>query len=177
MTQLLEQYVDGRHDFDFLFGRWNVRNRRLDRRLVGSQTWLEFDATAEAFPTLGGIGNVDEMRATFPDGVSLIGMTVRIFNPETQLWSLYWADSRSAVLFPPVIGRFSDGIGEFRGEDLQDGIPVKVLFRWSDMTPTSARWEQAMSADGGATWEWNWVMEFVRTGEPAERTQPGNDLA
>jgi hypothetical protein len=167
MTQVLDQSTDGRHDFDFLFGHWTIFNRRLDQRLVGSQTWLEFAATAEARPYLGGIGNVDEMRAIFPDGLPLIGMTVRIFDPSTRLWSLYWADSRSATLFPPVTGSFLNGVGEFLGQDVQDGVPVKVKFRWSEITPTSARWEQAMSADGGATWEWNWVMEFVRMAEPA----------
>jgi hypothetical protein len=167
MTEVLDQCTDGRHDFDFLFGQWNVFNRQLDRRLAGSLTWLEFDATADVRPCLGGIGNVDEYRAIFPDGTSLIAMTVRIFDPATRLWSLYWADSRSATLFPPVKGSFRDGVGEFRGEDLQDGVPVSVIFRWSEITPTSARWEQAMSADGGATWEWNWTMEFARVAEPA----------
>lgn len=111
---------------------------------------------------LDGIGNVEELRATFPDGEPLIGMTVRIFDPSTRLWSLYWADSRSGRLFPPVVGRFQDGIGEFFGDDVQDGIPVKVIFRWRDMSPTFARWEQTMSADGGATWEWYWEMIFAR---------------
>lgn len=165
MTQILDQSTDGRHDFDFLFGQWSVRNRRLDQRLVGSQNWLEFDATADVRPCLDGIGNVDEYRAVMPGGRVLIGMTVRIFNPSTQLWSLYWADSHSATLFPPVIGGFRNGVGEFFGEDLQDGTPVNVVYRWSDITQTSARWEQAMSSDGGSTWEWNWVMEFVRVAE------------
>jgi hypothetical protein len=29
-------------------------------------------------------------------------------------------------------------------------------------TPDSCRWEQAYSADGGKTWETNWIMEFTR---------------
>jgi hypothetical protein len=169
MPQVLGQSADGRHDFDFLFGQWTIYNRRLDQRLVGSQTWLEFEATADVRPCLGGIGNVDEFRAIFPDGEPLIGMTVRIFNPADRLWRLYWADSRSATLFPPVTGSFRDGIGEFLGEDVQDGAPVSVRFRWSEITPTSARWEQAMSADGGATLEWNWVMDFVRVAQATGR--------
>lgn len=162
----IEQDNDGRHDFDCFLGEWNVFNRLLDRRLVGSTHWLEFEAASHVRPALGGIGNVEDYRADFPDGKPLIGMTVRLFDPSTRLWSLYWADSRRGQLFPPVVGRFHDGIGEFFGDDVQDGIPVKVIFRWSDMTPTSARWEQAMSADGGATWEWNWEMVFTRPAEP-----------
>ena len=169
MTQDLDDSTDGRHDFDFLFGHWTILNRRLDRRLAGSRTWVEFEASGEARPCLGGIGNVDEFRTVLPDGDPLIGLTVRIFDPCTRVWSLYWADSRSATLFPPVTGSFQNGVGEFLGDDVQDGIPVNVKFRWSNITPESARWEQAMSVDGGATWEWNWVMEFSRAAEPAGR--------
>lgn len=89
MAQFSTDRLDGRHDFDFFVGRWNVTNRRLDRRLVGSDTWLEFPATSDAFACLDGIGNFDQIRFDLPDGQSLTGMTVRIFNPETRLWSLH----------------------------------------------------------------------------------------
>jgi hypothetical protein len=41
-------------------------------------------------------------------------------------------------------------------------MPVRVRYRWSHITPTSARWEQAFSPDAGKTWETNWMMEFRR---------------
>jgi hypothetical protein len=34
---------------------------------------------------------------------------------------------------------------------------------WSRITATSAHWEQALSSDGGKTWETNWIMEFQRS--------------
>ena len=37
--------VSGVHDFDFLFGDWQVHHRRLKERLAGSTEWIEFDGT------------------------------------------------------------------------------------------------------------------------------------
>jgi hypothetical protein len=34
-------------DFDYLVGRWNIRNRTLKKPLVGSDEWEEYDATQE----------------------------------------------------------------------------------------------------------------------------------
>jgi hypothetical protein len=61
-----------------------------------------------------------------------------------------------------VVGSFSGGVGEFFGDDSEGGTPVRVRFVWSGITPTSARWEQAFSTDGGASWEINWIMEMTR---------------
>ena len=43
-----------------------------------------------------------------------------------------------------------------------NGADIAVRFIWSDITPRSARWEQAFSPDDGNTWETNWIMEFTR---------------
>ena len=60
------------------------------------------------------------------------------------------------------MGGFDNGVGTFVAEDTFAGRPILVRFRWSGITPTTCRWEQAFSADGGATWEVNWVMESTR---------------
>ncbi|NUT95613.1 MAG: hypothetical protein HOY78_26650, partial [Saccharothrix sp.] len=109
-------------------------------------------------PIFGGAGNVDEI--TFPDGTS--GLTVRLFDAATGRWSLNWASSDSGIFFPPLFGSFSDGVGTFFGDEVQDGTPVRIRFLWHRITPDSARWEQAMSADGERTWETNWYMDITR---------------
>ena len=150
------------HDFDFLFGSWDVAHRRLIDRLVGSNAWETFDGTCLCRQILGGVGNLDEF--TFPT-TGLMGATLRLYDPERAEWSLYWASSRTGRLEPPVVGAFVDGVGEFYGDDVHAGAPIRVHYRWSGITPASARWEQAFSVDGGAIWESNWVMEFSRKEE------------
>ena len=160
-----DQDTDGREDFDFFIGRWWVRHRRLQRRLEGDDRWDEFGGTCETRAMLGGLGNVDDNVLELPGG-TYRAATFRLFNPATRLWSIWWVDARNMALEPPVHGRFDhkDGIGSFFGEDSWSGRPIRVRFIWSQITATSARWEQAFSADGGASWETNWLMDFHRAG-------------
>jgi hypothetical protein len=153
--------ADGRGDFDFLVGTWRVRHRRLMTRLAGDTRWEEFGGTCTLRPVLGGLGNVDDNVIALPAG-TYRAATVRTFDPVTRRWSIWWIDARRPGIEPPVHGAFKDGVGTFFGEDVLDGRKITVRFIWSAITPTSARWEQAFSADGGATWETNWVMEFAR---------------
>ncbi len=164
----IDTLQDGRGDFDFIFGTWAVENERLAKRLQGCTEWLTFPAAQEAEPILGGLGNMDCFTTTLPDGRALEGRTIRVFDPGTRLWSIYWVDNINCRMFPPVIGRFEGPRGEFFGEDTCDGRPVRVRFAWTVLSPTEARWDQAFSPDGGRTWETNWVMRFRRWGqEPA----------
>jgi hypothetical protein len=147
------------HDFDFLQGPWDVYNRRLVKPLSGSDEWDEFPGHSVARPIFAGAGNMDEI--DFPTrGWS--GMTIRLFDPERQTWSLHWISSRRDVVDPPVVGRFVDGRGEFFGDDTHERRPIRVRYIWSGITATTARWEQAFSADGERTWETNWLMELTR---------------
>jgi len=151
------------HDFDFFFGRWQVRHRRLARRLVGSDEWETFEGTCQAWPLLGGAGNIDDNVLELPGG-TYRAVSLRAFDSASERWSIWWLDGRNpGVLDPPVVGGFdADGIGTFIGEDTFDGRRILVRFLWSGISPTTCRWEQAFSIDGGATWEVNWVMENTR---------------
>ena len=148
-------------DFDFWMGRWNGRNRRLRERLAGCDEWDEFESKSIARSILGGTGNEDVFLTDYAGGY--VGMSFRFFDPETGLWSIYWADSRNpGPLEPPVVGSFSGDVGIFEGPDTFEGRPIVVRYIWSGVTTPTPRWEQAFSEDGGETWETNFVSEFTR---------------
>lgn len=152
--------ADGRHDFDFLHGRWQVHNVRLRERLVGCTDWDEFQARVDCGPVLDGGGNQEQFVTDWAGGYR--GMTLRLYDPHQRQWSLYWANREDGVLEPPVVGRFEHGVGRFFGRDRVHGREVQVRFRWHDIQPDSAHWEQAFSTDRGETWETNWHMHFSR---------------
>lgn len=155
-------FVGSERDFDFLVGHWHISNRRLRQRGVGSGDWDVFPGTSQAWSLLDGVVSVDENR--FPTrGFS--GCTVRTLDRVARLWSIYWVNNTSGQIFPPVQGGFAGDRGEFHGDDVDDGQPVKVRFIWQRGGPDGVRWEQAFSQDGAA-WETNWVMDFRRLVRP-----------
>ncbi|MFI9154466.1 hypothetical protein [Streptomyces sp. NPDC053367] len=154
------------HDFDFLHGDWDVRNRRRTDFLDPAGAWEEFPATTRCWSLFDGAANVDEIDMPH---LGCRGLTLRLFDPRTRQWSLNWASSRTGRLFPPVLGHFEDGRGVFHGDDAYDGKEVRVRFVWSGIGAATARWEQAFSLDDGESWLTNWSMEFTRAacGTPA----------
>ncbi|MES2058662.1 MAG: DUF1579 domain-containing protein [Pseudomonadota bacterium] len=153
---------DPGHDFDFLIGSWRVKHRRLKERLTGSNDWQEFDGRCVMQPVLGGVGNIDDNWLDIPGG-AYRAVTLRSYDPKTRLWAIWWLDGRNPhTLDVPVKGSFENGLGTFFADDTLRGQPVKLRFLWSAITATSAEWRQALSADGGKTWETNWIMHFAR---------------
>ncbi len=156
---------DGRADFDFIFGRWLVRNRKLrDVADPDCTDWIEFDATAIAEPILGGLGHIDRIWSTAPPGGSAFeGFTLRQFDPQARVWRIWWASSlRPGHLDPPVEGAWRDGRGVFECDDVLGGRAVKVRFEWTTDGGDRARWQQSFSHDNGLSWRTNWVMDLSR---------------
>jgi hypothetical protein len=142
------------HDFDFLVGNWKLRNRKLKSRLTHSTEWIGFESSVEMHQILNGLGNIDKY-SEMADGKSYEGVALRLFNTKTKLWSIYWADSNSGALDPPVVGSFANGVGHFFARDTYKGQSIIVVFRWDVRNPQRPIWSQAFSADEGKTWEWN----------------------
>ncbi|MGH8160431.1 MAG: hypothetical protein ACREPQ_20165 [Rhodanobacter sp.] len=146
------------HDFDYFAGGWTTHQRRLKVRGVGSAEREEFPATLCMSPYLGGMVTVDELY--FPTK-GWAGLTLRTFDLEKHQWSIYWVGSDSGKLEAPTVGGFDGKHGEFYGQDLDHGRPVKVRYTWNKLDHDHARWEQAFLYDNG-TWETNWTADFVR---------------
>ncbi|MEN2710833.1 DUF1579 domain-containing protein [Sphingomonas sp. NPDC092331] len=149
-------------DFDFQQGRWHVRHRRLTARLAGCTSWKEFTGTSEQRPLLGGNGNIEDNLLHLPGG-TYRAVALRSYDPGSASWAIWWLDGRAPHrLDVPVIGAFEDGVGRFHADDVLDGRPVRLRFLWLGTDGAAPRWEQALSPDGGATWETNWTMDFTR---------------
>ena len=145
-------------EFDFLAGSWKISHRRL--KASGSNEWEEFEGEATCWTVLGGRGSIEELRLS---AHKVIGLGIRLLDVEKRLWLDYWVGSGSGVLTPPGMpGAFKNGVGTFEVDDVDDDQPIKVRGIWDRITPTSCRWHQTISRDGGNVWEENWFMDWVR---------------
>jgi hypothetical protein len=155
---------DGAHDFDFLIGDWTAHVRRLPDRLVGSTKWVEYDGISRHKKLLDSNANFEEFEVDgHQPGLHIKAQTLRLYNPDSHQWSIYGLDLDKGVLGgPPVVGQFTGGRGEFFDQELYMGRAILVRYVWSDISPQSARMEQSFSADGGKSWEVNWICELSR---------------
>lgn len=152
---------DAQHDFDFEFGAWKARLRRLLHPLSGSHDWVEYQGTSTVRKIWNGRANLGELEVSNASA-HIEGLSLRLFNPQSHQWNIYWASTSDGVLGAPMAGGFKHGRGEFYDQELFNGKAVFVRFVFSDITPDSFHFEQSFSADGGKTWEPNWTATFTR---------------
>ena len=152
---------DGAHDFDFRVGTWKTHIERLQKPLSGSKNWITLDGSVTVRPIWGGKALLEEIDAQ-GGGTRMEGLTLFLYNPETRQWALSFSNVKSGRIDAPVVGEFKNGRGEFYGADTLDGRGILVRIVWSDFLRDSYRFEQSFSADGGATWEPNFVARVTR---------------
>jgi hypothetical protein len=160
---------DGQHDFDFEIGTWKTRLSRLVRPLTGSTEWAKYEGTTVVRKVWGGRANLVELEVEGSAG-RIQALSLRLYNPESREWSLNFANSRVGTMAVPAVGRFNGQRGEFFNPDSLDGRAIQVKFVISVITPDSCRFEQSFSADGGKTWEPNWIA--IDTRMKGSATQP-----
>jgi len=151
--------TSSKHDFDYLVGKWTIRNRTLKAPLARREAWDEFHAIQECQQILLGFGNFDIFHTELA-GEPFEGLTVRLFDPESRLWTIYWADSKIMKLDNGKVGSFEGDEGDFFGREVVAGKDVVVRFHWCKRNPKAPTYRRAFSTDNGRTWEWNWYSDF-----------------
>jgi len=160
---------DPQRDFDFEIGIWKTHVKRLLHPLSGSTEWTEYDGTSVVRKVWDGRANLLELRMDGPKG-HFEGLSLRLYNPQSHQWSLNFANAAAGSIAQPTIGEFANGRGEFFDQETLDGRAIFVRFVISDITPNSTHFEQSFSADGGKTWELNWIATDTRMADADTQT-------
>ncbi len=154
--------------FRFRIGHWNIHLKRRLHPLTGSTTWVEFDGTSVTRKVWDGRSQIEEFETDGPAG-HIEGLTLRLYNPQTHEWRLYWANAKDGTLVVPQIGQFKDGRGEFYAQDTLNGKSIFVRFIWSNTNTSVPHFEQSFSDDGGKTWEVNWITDQTRIKDETDK--------
>jgi hypothetical protein len=142
-------------DFDFLAGNWKIAHKRPK-----GKEWDTFAGEATCWTILNGAGSIEELRIP---ARNFAGLGIRLLEVKNQVWADFWVNAVDGVLSTPgMTGSFVNGAGVFTADDKDGDQPIKVRGIWDRITPTSCRWRQAVSRDGGKTWEENWFMDWTR---------------
>jgi hypothetical protein len=143
---------DGQHDFDFNFGAWRTHIKRVVHPLAHSSETFEMTGTVTNHTIWGGRAQLEEIEVDGPKG-HWEGMSLFLYNPASHQWSQSFINSASGTFAGGLIGSFANGRGELYSEDTDpDGHAILVRGEWSEITPTSHRYEESYSYDGGKTW-------------------------
>jgi hypothetical protein len=152
------------HDFDFDFGTWKMHIRRRVHPLSGSDEWTEMEGTTTTNKIWDGRANLATVEADGPSG-HLELLALRLWDPQARQWSISFATSDVGVLSVPAVGGFTNGRGEFYDSELYHGRNILVRFSIWAVSADEVRSEQAFSANGGTTWETNWINTYTRVSD------------
>ena len=141
--------------FDFLIGQWELvvtpKVNSLAAKIHGAPTFV---GTWKAWRALDGFGVEDETRIVDRSGnPSALGEALRVYSATERRWVMTSIDAYR--------GKASSATGEWRGAEMvitgqsvdEEGRPLQTRTRFFDITPTSFKYQQDRSSDGGKTWD------------------------
>jgi hypothetical protein len=144
-------------DFAFLDGHCRIRH--LKRR---GAAWDRFDGEARCWSILNGVGSVEELLIP---ARQFSGLGLRLLDVQKGVWNDHWVNAKSGVVgVPGVEGGFEGGVGLFPSTYEDDGKTAHAMGIWDSIAPGQCRWRQVYSADGGRTWQHDWVMHWRHQG-------------
>ncbi len=149
--------------FDFWIGSWDVNLRQIQ----SDNTWKDWkQSRAQIYSILDGRAILElwEEKGDRGSSETIIGYSLRYYDPGNDNWVLWlnWpGENRSGS--SSLSGEFRHGRGEFFSRrPTSDSTSIISRYTFSDITPTSLRWDDAFSRDEGKTWIHSWIMEFNR---------------
>jgi hypothetical protein len=146
--------------FAWLAGSWDIVNRRRNAGGV----WEVFVATSTVTMAVEDLVQLDHFDCPhFPGRGHVRAITIRAYDAATDRWSLTWLSNYASPDLRPLVGSWDGDQGHFF-QTIEDSNqnPLDIRFRWTYFDDDHARWEQAISDDGGKTWDWEWTMEMTR---------------
>ncbi|HEV7723045.1 MAG TPA: hypothetical protein VGO60_17270, partial [Iamia sp.] len=153
-------------DFSYLDGPLDVTHRH-----AGPDGWEESTGSISGRSLLGGAANV----ASVSRAGAVLGVSLKVLDPTTGTWTVWWVDAATGTLSPPLRGRWADDDRiRLAGIDADGALCADVV---SAVTATSARWEQSRSTDGGRTWTPEWTMAMARRSAPDPDPPPAGEFA
>lgn len=156
------QVRDGSHDFDFNLGVWHTRIVRTIDPFAPAARTIRLEGTVRVRPIWDGRAQLEEIDADGPPG-HWQGLTLFVYNPRSGQWSQAFANSAAgAISSGTMIGSFVGGKAELLAQDTIDGRAVIVRGAWSDITPTTHRYVESYSDDGGKTWRTAFTAELTK---------------
>lgn len=158
--------------FQFLVGMWELQIKpkatTLAARIHGVP---KLQGTWKAWRAIEGWGIEDELRIVDAAGnPRTLTHFMRVFDASARRWNVSALDVYS--------GKFTTSTMQWRGSDMQsisqgtdaDGKPYTTRATIGSITPTTFRYQQDRSTDGGRTWTENYlVIEAKRTAATAPR--------
>ncbi|HEY1889156.1 MAG TPA: hypothetical protein VGG63_02025 [Steroidobacteraceae bacterium] len=147
---------DPEHDYDFNMGHWSTRIRAVENPLSAPGVWSNLQGTHVVYRVWGDWANIGQLEVDGPGG-HIEDMALRTYDRKTHQWRVYFANSKTGTLDPPMVGEFKNGVGTFVFLDEMEGKTVLVRNVWSDITSKSCHQDWAISTDGGKTWIPTWA--------------------
>ena len=140
--------------FDFLVGDWELVGKPVAKTLAERIHGVrELRGTWKAHREFDGRGVEDELRLTDRAGnPRAVLHSMRVYDPAARHWLVTGLD--------PYRPAFSSSVAEWRGAEMivtgsgadQDARAFVTRSKYFDITPTSFRFSQERSYDGGRTW-------------------------
>jgi hypothetical protein len=159
---------DGQHDFDFTRGAWKTHIVRRLHALSGSSETVEMNGTVVARNVWGGRAFLEEINVDGPQG-HWQGASLFLYDPKGKQWSQNFFNSAHAEFDTSLVGSMRDGRIELFSHERLDGRAILVRGVWSEITPTSHRYTESYSTDGGVTWEQEFTALKTMDTEPAPK--------